>query len=259
MTLGQILLIEDEELIRETVALALTEEGYEVTTVADGKIALEILRLNLQTPLDGTPGLQPDLVILDLMLPNINGLDLCRLLRRQGSTVPILMLSAKGTETDRVVGLEVGADDYLTKPFGMRELVARCRALLRRQHQFQPPSSANNNGGSEAIVTSENTLKAPPSLSYQDIGMYPEECRVIVRNVEINLSPKEFKILELFLRHPKRVWSRDQLLERVWGHDFIGDSKTVDVHIRWLREKIELDPSRPIHLVTVRGFGYRLG
>ena len=259
MSLGQILLIEDEELIRETVALALTEEGYEVTTVADGKIALEILRLNPQNPPDSTPGLQPDLVILDLMLPNINGLDLCRLLRRQGSTVPILMLSAKGTETDRVVGLEVGADDYLTKPFGMRELVARCRALLRRQHQFQPPSSTNNNSGSESIATPENTPKAPPSLSYQDIGMYPEECRVIVRNVEINLSPKEFKILELFLRHPKRVWSRDQLLERVWGHDFIGDSKTVDVHIRWLREKIELDPSRPIHLVTVRGFGYRLG
>jgi two-component system phosphate regulon response regulator PhoB len=169
------------------------------------------------------------------------------------------MLSAKGTETDRVVGLEVGADDYLTKPFGMRELVARCRALLRRQHQFQPPSSTNSVNNSGSIVVPENIPKASPSLSYQDIGMYPEECRVIVRNVEINLSPKEYKILELFLRHPKRVWSRDQLLERVWGHDFIGDSKTVDVHIRWLREKLELDPSRPIHLVTVRGFGYRLG
>ncbi len=258
MNLGKILLIEDEELIRETVALALTEEGYDVTTVADGKTALEILRLNPPNP-ESTPELLPDLVILDLMLPNINGLDLCRLLRRQGSTVPILMLSAKGTETDRVVGLEVGADDYLTKPFGMRELVARCRALLRRQHQFQPPSSTNNTANSGSIAVPENIPKALPSLSYQDIGMYPEECRVIVRNVEINLSPKEYKILELFLRHPKRVWSRDQLLERVWGHDFIGDSKTVDVHIRWLREKLELDPSRPIHLVTVRGFGYRLG
>ena len=258
MNLGKILLIEDEELIRETVALALTEEGYDVTTVADGKTALEILRLNPPNQ-ESTPELLPDLVILDLMLPNINGLDLCRLLRRQGSTVPILMLSAKGTETDRVVGLEVGADDYLTKPFGMRELVARCRALLRRQHQFQPPSSTNNTHNSGSIVVPENLPKASPSLSYQDIGMYPEECRVIVRNVEINLSPKEYKILELFLRHPKRVWSRDQLLERVWGHDFIGDSKTVDVHIRWLREKLELDPSRPIHLVTVRGFGYRLG
>ncbi len=259
MSLGQILLIEDEELIRETVALALTEEGYDVTTVADGKTALEILHINPQNPVDSPLRLHADLVILDLMLPNINGLDLCRLLRRQGSTVPILMLSAKGTETDRVVGLEVGADDYLTKPFGMRELVARCRALLRRQHQFQPPSSANNSGPNYPSIAPETTHNASPGLSYQDIGMYPEECRVIVRDVEINLSPKEFKILELFLRHPKRVWSRDQLVERVWGHDFVGDSKTVDVHIRWLREKIERDPSRPVHLVTVRGFGYRLG
>lgn len=252
MSLGYVLVIEDEELIRETVALTLTEEGYEVMTIADGKQALEILQLQGNGLSEHQKSsFQADLVILDLMLPNINGLDLCRLLRRQGSSVPILMLSAKGTETDRVVGLEVGADDYLTKPFGMRELVARCRALLRRQQQFQSPL--------EASPSSESLAKAPPSLMYQDIGMYPEECRVMVRGVEVNLSPKEFKLLELFLRHPKRVWSRDQLLERVWGHDFIGDSKTVDVHIRWLREKLELDPSRPIHLVTVRGFGYRLG
>ncbi len=252
MSLGRVLVIEDEELIRETVALTLTEEGYEVMTIADGKTALEILQLQGNNPSSSAkPEFQPDLVILDLMLPNINGLDLCRLLRRQGSSVPILMLSAKGTETDRVVGLEVGADDYLTKPFGMRELVARCRALLRRQQQFQPPNENPN--------IPQSPTKAPPSLSYFDIGMYPEECRVIVRDAEVNLSPKEFKLLELFLRHPKRVWSRDQLLERIWGHDFIGDSKTVDVHIRWLREKLELDPSHPIHLVTVRGFGYRLG
>jgi two-component system, OmpR family, phosphate regulon response regulator PhoB len=248
MSLGHVLVIEDEELIRETVALALRDEGYEVTTIADGKQALEVLQLH--NSLENTkPALVADLVILDLMLPNINGLDLCRLLRRQGSSVPILMLSAKGTETDRVVGLEVGADDYLTKPFGMRELVARCRALLRRQQQFQPTPVAEPNPATPT----------KPSLSYFDIGMYPEECRVIVRDAEVNLSPKEFKLLELFLRHPKRVWSREQLLDKIWGHDFIGDSKTVDVHIRWLREKLELDPSRPIHLVTVRGFGYRLG
>jgi two-component system, OmpR family, phosphate regulon response regulator PhoB len=252
MSLGRVLVIEDEELIRETVALTLTDEGYEVMTIADGKQALEVLQLQGNSAATSLqPTFKPDLVILDLMLPNINGLDLCRLLRRQGSSVPILMLSAKGTETDRVVGLEVGADDYLTKPFGMRELVARCRALLRRQQQFQPPA--------EAPIIPESSTKAPPSLSYFDIGMYPEECRVIVRDAEVNLSPKEFKLLELFLRHPKRVWSRDQLLEKIWGHDFIGDSKTVDVHIRWLREKLELDPSHPIHLVTVRGFGYRLG
>ena len=249
MSLGRVLVIEDEELIRETVTLTLQEEGYEVTMVADGRTAMEVLQLNaiVATASSMMPPL-PDLIILDLMLPNINGLDLCRLIRRQGHSVPILMLSARGTETDRVVGLEVGADDYLTKPFGMRELVARCRALLRRQQQFQ----------SNLPASPVPTVPLAP-LNYQNIGMYPEECRVLLDEKEINLSPKEFKLLEIFLRHPRRVWSRDQLLERVWGHDFIGDSKTVDVHIRWLREKIEADPSRPLHLVTVRGFGYRMG
>ncbi|MBD2327166.1 response regulator transcription factor [Alkalinema sp. FACHB-956] len=248
--MGRVLIIEDEELIRETVALALTEEGYEVTVAADGRAALEILQASALVGAGGSsaysnvnqtaPREQPDLIILDLMLPNISGLDLCRLIRRQGSSVPILMLSAKGTETDRVVGLEIGADDYMTKPFGMRELVARCRALLRRQQQFQP-----------ALPDS--------TLVFQNIVMYPQECRVLVKGNEVNLSPKEFKLLELFMRHPKRVWSRDQLLERIWSHDFIGDSKTVDVHIRWLREKLENDPSNPEYLVTVRGFGYRFG
>ena len=247
MSLGRVLVIEDEELIRETVTLTLQEEGYEVTMVADGRTAMEVLQLNPIAATSSAPPL-PDLIILDLMLPNINGLDLCRLIRRQGHSVPILMLSARGTETDRVVGLEVGADDYLTKPFGMRELVARCRALLRRQQQFQ----------SNLPASPEPTVPLAP-LNYQNIGMYPDECRVLLGGKEINLSPKEFKLLEIFLRHPKRVWSRDQLLERVWGHDFIGDSKTVDVHIRWLREKVEADPSHPVHLVTVRGFGYRMG
>lgn len=252
MSLGRVLVIEDEELIRETVGLTLTEEGYEVMTIGDGKTALEVLQLQSNhPPTDPASIFSPDLIVLDLMLPNTNGLDLCRLLRRQGNNVPILMLSAKGTETDRVVGLEVGADDYLTKPFGMRELVARIRALLRRHQQFQP-TLQQSKLPSPSITPSS-------SLSYFDISMYPEECRVIVRDAEVNLSPKEFKLLELFLRHPKRVWSRDQLLEKIWGIDFIGDSKTVDVHIRWLREKLELDPSRPIHLTTVRGFGYRLG
>ncbi|MEB3292795.1 MAG: response regulator transcription factor [Synechococcales bacterium] len=242
MSLGRVLIIEDEELIRDTIALALSEEGYETLTAPDGRTALDLLQSTLLTA-NSVNGLSPvrlDLIILDLMLPHINGLDLCRLIRRQGSSIPILMLSAKGTETDRVVGLEVGADDYLTKPFGMRELVARCRALLRRQQQIQPIAPGN-------------------MLTFQQITMYPQECRVLVRGEEVNLSPKEFKLLELFMNHPKRVWSRDQLLEKVWGHDFIGDSKTVDVHIRWLREKLELDPSSPEYLVTVRGFGYRFG
>lgn len=238
LQLGRILIVEDEELIRETVALALHEEGYETVTVTDGRAALEISHSENGEVVGDVPKF--DLIILDLMLPYINGLDLCRLLRRQGNSVPILMLSAKGSETDRVVGLEVGADDYLTKPFGMRELVARCRALIRRHHYNQSHT--------------QSTL-----LKFQDITLHPQECRVQVRGAEANLSPKEFRMLELFLRHPRRVWSREQLLERVWGPDFMGDSKTVDVHIRWLREKLEADPSHPEYLLTVRGFGYRFG
>jgi two-component system phosphate regulon response regulator PhoB len=246
-----VLIVEDESLICETIALALSDEGYEVLTATDGRTALEVIRQAAQA--DDSSGFNTsslassnllqqgvDLIVLDLMLPYINGLDLCRLIRREGNNVPILMLSAKGSETDRVVGLEVGADDYLTKPFGMRELVARCRALLRRHHHVQ-------------------VQEDQPSLKFKDITLYPQECRVVVRGEEVNFSPKEFKILELFMSYPRRVWSREQLLERIWGPDFIGDSKTVDVHIRWLREKLEVDPSNPEYLVTVRGFGYRFG
>ncbi len=237
-TVGRILVVDDETLIRDTIALTLSDEGYEIMTATDGRQALEILQEAFSQT--ASKSAMPDLIILDLMLPYVNGLDICRWMRREGSSVPILMLSAKGSETDRVVGLEVGADDYLTKPFGMRELIARCRALLRRHQQFQP-------------------TQAPPTLQFQEVIIYPQECRVTVRGEVVNFSPKEFKLLELFLRHPKRVWSRDQLLEKIWGHDFIGESKTVDVHIRWLREKLELDPSNPQYLVTVRGFGYRFG
>jgi two-component system, OmpR family, phosphate regulon response regulator PhoB len=235
MSLGKILVVEDEALIRETIALSLHEEGFEVLTAADGRTAMDMLQPN------GSQKSREDLalIILDLMLPNLNGLDLCRVLRRQGNPIPILMLSARGTETDRVVGLEVGADDYLTKPFGMRELIARCRALIRRQQQFQTTD------GDKLVLGA--------------ITLYTQECRVTIDDREINLSPKEFKLLQLFIGHPKRVWSREQLLEKIWGHDFIGDSKTVDVHIRWLREKLEKDPSSPEILITVRGFGYRFG
>lgn len=237
--LGRVLIVEDEELIRETIALALTEEGYEVFTAEDGRKGLEFLSSKAGESNSGeTPAF--DLIILDLMLPYVNGLDLCRLIRHEGDSVPILMLSAKGTETDRVVGLEVGADDYLTKPFGMRELIARCRALLRRHRRSQLQSQES-------------------SLRFHEIVLYPQECRVTIRGEDVNLSPKEFRILELFMSHPRRVWSREQLIERIWGPDFMGDSKTVDVHIRWLREKLELDPSRPEYLLTVRGFGYRFG
>ena len=234
-TANRILIVEDEELIREMVVLALQDEGYQVSVAEDGNAALALIH----NPELAASEFLFDLIVLDLMLPHANGLDLCRLLRHQGNPVPILILSAKGSETDRVLGLEVGADDYLTKPFSMRELVARCRALLRR-HRLE-------------------TSTQPVMLQFGDVALYPQECRVVVRGEQVGLSPKEFRLLELFMSYPRRVWSREQMLDRIWGVDFVGDSKTVDVHIRWLREKIEPDPSRPQYIITVRGFGYRLG
>jgi two-component system phosphate regulon response regulator PhoB len=232
---NRVLVVEDEDLIREMIVLALTDEGYDVITAADGSTGLQLLKEADQDH----PEKAIDLVILDLMLPQVNGLDICRLLRYQGNIVPILIISAKGTETDRVLGLEVGADDYLTKPFSMRELIARTRALIRRQ-RF-------------SSISQQSVRK------FKDIILYPDECRVMVRNEEVNLSPKEFRLLDLFMSYPRRVWSREQLIEQVWGPDFLGDTKTVDVHIRWLREKLELDASQPEYVITVRGFGYRFG
>lgn len=226
-----LLVVEDDDTIRETIRDALALEGFDVTACGNGRDALETLQRA------GTKG-GFALVVLDLMLPGLGGLDLCRQLRSAGDRTPILVVSARDSETDRVVGLEVGADDYLIKPFGMRELVARCRALLRR--------SSNGNTPARQVV-------------HGNLCLYPEECRVTRDGLDVNLSPKEYRLLELFMQHPRRVWSRDKLLEQVWGHDYFGDSKTVDVHIRWLREKLEVNPSAPEHLVTVRGFGYRFG
>ncbi|NJR49899.1 MAG: response regulator transcription factor [Leptolyngbyaceae cyanobacterium CSU_1_3] len=233
-----ILVVEDETSIRELVSLALREEGYQVITADEGRRALDLIA-NTPVREDGSSSI--DLIVLDLMLPYINGLDICRLLRQQGNLTPILILSARGTEMDIVVGLEIGADDYLAKPFSLRELIARCRALLRRSNSISATDSEQ------------------PLLQFQDIILYLQEYKVKVRGEEVNLSPKEFMLLELFLQNPRRVFSRDQLLERVWGTDSISDPKTVDVHIRWLREKLEIDPSSPQYIITVRGFGYRLG
>ncbi len=224
---ARLLVVEDDDTIRETVREAMAIEGFAVTAAADGQRAWELLNAE-----------RFDLVVLDLMLPGLNGLDLCRRLRGGANPPLILVVSARDSETDRVLGLEVGADDYLVKPFGLRELVARCRALLRRQRS------------ADTVVT---------ELRHQGLSLYPGECRVSRDGIDLKLSPKEYKLLELFMQHPRRVWSRDQLIEQVWGIDYIGDSKTVDVHIRWLREKIEDDPSNPTRLVTVRGFGYRFG
>jgi two-component system phosphate regulon response regulator PhoB len=226
----KLLVVEDDDTIRETIRDALFVEGFEVSACADGRAALVLLKRQKETPFS--------LVVLDLMLPGMSGLDVCRQLRAAGDQTPILVVSARDHETDRVLGLEVGADDYLVKPFGMRELVARARALMRRSS------------------TKSTTTQV---LSHENLRLYPDECRVTRDGNELNLSPKEYRLLELFMQHPRRVWSRDKLLEQIWGHDYFGDSKTVDVHIRWLREKLEDNPSEPVHLQTVRGFGYRFG
>ena len=226
---ARLLIVEDDNSIRATVEEVLRAEGFEIVACANGTDALACLTAKETKTID--------LLILDLMLPGLGGLDLCRQLRRLDNTTPILIISARDSEADRVLGLEVGADDYLVKPFGLRELVARCHALLRRARQI-----------SFAEV-----------FRHENLCLYAQECRVTRDERDLNLSPKEHKILDLFIRNPRRVWSRDQLLEKIWGIDFIGDTKTVDVHIRWLREKIEEDPSSPRHIRTVRGFGYRFG
>jgi two-component system phosphate regulon response regulator PhoB len=228
-----LLVVEDDDTIRDTIRDALSLEGFTVTACANGRDALG----NLQR-VSATGEAPFALVVLDLMLPGLGGLELCRQLRQSGDRTPILVVSARDSETDRVLGLEVGADDYLIKPFGMRELVARCRALLRR---------------------SASAVEESRQVVHGNLCLFPEECRVTRDGLDVSLSPKEYRLLELFMQHPRRVWSRDKLLEQVWGHDYFGDSKTVDVHIRWLREKLETNPSAPEHLVTVRGFGYRFG
>jgi two-component system phosphate regulon response regulator PhoB len=226
-----ILLVEDDETIRDTIREALDLEGFRVRAFGNGLDALQTFEdCQAQEPFA--------LIVLDLMLPGLAGLDLCRRLRQLGNLTPILVVSARDEETDRVLGLESGADDYLTKPFGMRELVARCRALLRR---------------------SQTSSLAGRVLRHANLRLYPDECRVLRDGREVNLSPKEYRLLELFMRNPRRVWTRDKLLEHIWGLDYYGDTKTVDVHIRWLREKLETNPSAPVHLLTVRGFGYRFG
>lgn len=226
----KILLVDDEEAIIESIEFALKQEGFEVVKAGDGQEALQKVQLE-----------KPNLIVLDLMLPEVSGLEVCRILRRERNEVPIIMLTAKGEEIDRVIGLEVGADDYLVKPFSLRELTARIRALLRR--------SKPNDVESGDIEIHQ----------YDDLVMNLTEHKVSVKGSLVELSPKEFKILAMLMSSPNKVFSREDLLEQVWGLDFYGDTKTVDVHIRWLREKIESDASNPKYVQTVRGFGYRLG
>ena len=231
---SRILLVEDDKSIRLTVSETLSSEGFRVSSFKDGLSALDFFNNDIKKDLD--------LIILDLMLPGLNGLELCRKIRNDEDYTPILILSAKDNESDRVLGLEVGADDYLTKPFGLNELIARSRALIRRSKRNK-----------KSLENSKTVIE------FNHIKMFLEECRVTSFDREITLSPKEFKLLELFMKNPKRVWSRDLILEKIWEIDFIGDTKTVDVHVRWLREKLEEDPSAPKFLKTVRGFGYKFG
>ena len=231
MSEGTILLVEDEETLSRALEYTLAKEGYRVLVASDGARGLELARQA-----------KPGLVLLDLMLPKIDGFDLCRILRRE-TTVPILILTAKVDETDKIVGLELGADDYMTKPFSMRELLARVKALLRRIEMDQAPQS----GQDELALLMSNGLEVDLARRLARLDQQP-----------LKLRPKEFELLAFLLRNRGIAFTRDTLLERVWGYNFRGDSRTVDVHVRWLRSKIEEDPSQPRRLLTVRGVGYKL-
>ena len=221
----RVLVVEDEESYSDALAYMLRKEGFEVAIAADGNTALAEFDRN-----------GADIVLLDLMLPGIPGTEVCRQIRAT-SSVPVIMVSAKDDEVDKVVGLELGADDYVTKPYSPRELVARIRAVLRR--------------GSEPEAAT-STLEAGP------VRMDVERHVVTVDGTETKLPLKEFELLEMFLRNPGRVLTRGQLIDRVWGSDYVGDTKTLDVHVKRLRTKLEPDPSEPKYLVTVRGLGYKL-
>jgi DNA-binding response OmpR family regulator len=220
----RILLIEDEATVRDTLALNLRAEKFDVVTAADGSDGLRLARDE-----------SPDLIILDLMLPELDGLSVCRMLRRD-SDVPIIILTARGTEMDRITGLETGADDYVVKPFSLGELLARVRAALRR-------ARADN--------------RSATKLSANELNLDLLSRRAYLNGGELKLTHREFDLLAELMRNQGAVLSRDLLLNRVWGYDYVGDSHTVDVHIRWLREKIEDDPSTPKRITTVRGVGYR--
>jgi two-component system response regulator RegX3 len=225
-----VLVVEDEASFVEALQIGLSREGFRVEVAGDGVEALERFA-----------ELKPDLVLLDVMLPRVSGLDVCRQIRAQ-STVPIIMVTAKSGEIDTVVGLEVGADDYVTKPYRIRELVARIRALLRR---------ANGD------TTGEVERAATATLRVGDVTLDPEAHRLTVRGQEVAVPLKEFEVLHLLLANAGRVLTRELLIDRVWGSDYVGDTKTLDVHIKRLRSKIEPDPSAPTRIVTIRGLGYK--
>jgi two-component system, OmpR family, response regulator RegX3 len=222
-----VLLVEDEHSFVEALTVGLKREGFRVQVARDGAEAIDLFE-----------SVRPDLVLLDVMLPKVSGIDVCRELRRR-SQVPIIMVTAKGSEIDTVVGLEVGADDYVTKPYRLRELVARMRAVLRRR-------------SSEATTTSSGEV-----LEVGDVRLDPERHEVEIRGDQVRLPLKEFELLEILLANAGRVLPRETLIDRVWGADYVGDTKTLDVHVKRLRGKVEDDPSAPSRIVTIRGLGYK--
>lgn len=228
----KILVVEDEPALQETLTYNLARQGYLVESAADGLTALQMARTA-----------HPDLIVLDVMLPEIDGFEVCRILRQE-MNVPILMLTARDDEIDRVIGLEMGADDYMIKPFSMREFLARVKAQLRRVRLIRAEMD------SEAILPRE-------IIRFGNLTLDLTRREMLLDAKPTNLKPKEFDLLLFLARHRGQVLSRDLILERVWGWDFSGGSRTVDVHVRWLREKIELDPADPRRIVTVRGSGYR--
>lgn len=224
-----LLVVEDDPVLRETLAYNLTQAGYQVLTAPEGPAGLDLARTR-----------RPALMVLDIMLPGLDGFEITRILRREGHNFPILMLTARDEEIDRVLGLELGADDYLTKPFSMREFLARVKALLRR-----------------AAREPQEAPSEPQRLTFGNLTLDFERHEVRLDGQVLPLRPKEYDLLVFLARHRGKVLSRGLILERVWGWAFEGGSRTVDVHIRWLREKIEPDPSHPTRIVTVRGIGYR--
>jgi DNA-binding response OmpR family regulator len=221
-----ILVVDDEPTLRETLVDALEADGFRVVAAADGREALTAFRAE-----------RPDLVLLDLMLPELSGIEVCRIIRAE-SGVPIVMLTAKDSELDKVVGLELGADDYVTKPFSLRELSARIRALFRRSEQ-------------------NVAVDGPPAVI--DLGLVQADLgghRLLRDGEVLPVKPKAFELLAFLIRHPGQVFTRDQLLEHVWGYDYGGETRTVDVHVHWLRSQIEADPGHPAYIHTVRGVGY---
>ncbi len=230
----KILVVEDEPSLQETLVYTLKKEGYVTESVGDGRSALEFARK-----------MKPDLIVLDIMLPEMDGFEVARILRKE-MTAAILMLTARDDDIDRVVGLEVGADDYLTKPFSTRELLARVKAQLRRTRLLREEMGQ---GG----------LSQPKheALKFDDLIINLTRREVTINEKPIQLKPKEYELLLFFAEHKGQMLSREFVLERVWGWDFIGDSRTVDVHIRWLRQKVEKDSANPVRIVTVRGGGYR--